>query len=255
MKRLISLLFAFALLNAACGSPSHPEAPLAHVAAAAAGDLNVELLTDTTLGTGLTPVYLKVTDAAGAAVTDATVTFEPLMVMSPTMSHSCPVLGAAAHTGGGIYRTQAVFQMAGSWTATVTVTRGAAAARTANFDALPVVNTGRAKTFASGMSKFVVSLAFVKGPLIGLNPVVVTVHETADMGMTFTPVNDATIAMDPQMPSMGHGSTGNVNPAHVADGWYEGTLSFTMTGTWETTLTLTRPGVDPFGTVVITTTF
>ena len=47
---------------------------------------------------------------------------------------------------------------------------------------------------------------------IGLNPVVVTLHESTDMGMTFTPVNDAAIALDPQMPSMGHGSPGSVNP-------------------------------------------
>ncbi len=259
MTRLAAALSALTLVLAACGSTTPPPPTgLASVATAAAGDLTVELLTDKALGTGLTPIYLKITTASGAAVTDATVTFEPLMTM-PTMSHTCPVMGAPALTADGLYATAAVFQMAsgamGTWSATVGVTRPAAATKTATFANLQVADTGLARTFENGTSKFVVSLSFQQGPAVGLNPVVVTLHETTDMGMTFAPVNDATVKLDPQMPSMGHGSVGSIDPLKVSDGRYEGKLSFSMAGTWVTTLTLSRPGIDPLGSVAITTTF
>jgi YtkA-like len=258
MTRLAAALSALTLSHAACGSTNPPATGPSSVAKAAAGDLTVELLTDKALGTGLTPIYLRVSTASGAAVTDATVTFEPLMTM-PTMSHSCPVMGAPTLTADGLYATAAVFQMAsgpmGDWSATVGVTRPAGALKVATFANLVVSDTGRAKTFTSGMSKFVVSLSFQPAPAVGLNPIVVTVHETTDMGMTFAPVNNATIKLDPQMPSMGHGSVGSVDPVKVSDGRYEGKLAFSMAGTWVTTLTLARPSVDPLGSVAITTTF
>jgi hypothetical protein len=42
------------------------------------------------------------------------------------------------------------------------------------------------------------------------------------------------------MPSMGHGSSGNVSPVHTADGIYTGKVNFSMTGDWQITLKLKR---------------
>ena len=41
-----------------------------------------------------------------------------------------------------------------------------------------------------------------------------------------------TVEIDPQMPSMNHGSPNNVNPTHIGDGHYKGVTNFTMTGWW-----------------------
>jgi hypothetical protein len=72
--------------------------------------------------------------------------------------------------------------------------------------------------------------------------------------MTFVPVNDATLVLDPEMPSMGHGSPDSVDPTLTASGRYEGSLSFSMTGLWETTVTVSEAGVV-LGAPVFTTNF
>ena len=42
------------------------------------------------------------------------------------------------------------------------------------------------------------------------------------------------------MPSMGHGSDGNVSPVHTENGVYAGKVNFNMTGDWQITLKLKR---------------
>lgn len=248
----LQLPLALALALAACGS-AQKKVSRTSVATAQAGDFAVEILTDEALEVGMTPVYLKVTDASGATVGDAAVTFAPMMATA-TMSHSAPVIAPPAFDGG-LYRCDVVFQMAGSWSAKVRVVRGGAAPAEASFPALAVAETGRARAFAAGMSEYVLSLNFEAPPRVGLNPVIVTLHETQDMGMTFAAVDDATLALDPQMPSMGHGSPGSVDPAPISLGRYRGQLSFSMPGTWETTVTVGRNGLPAPATVKIQTTF
>ena len=223
----------------------------------------VELLTDNALQTGLTPIYVKVTTNGGQAVTDATVTFVPLMSMSSGMQHSAPVLDQPAIAPDGLYHGSVVFQMASgamdSWSATVDVTQPGAAPVEAKFATLTVADSGRSQVFTytdpvSAMaSKYVSSLNFTASPKIGLNPIVFTLHQMQDM-MTFVPVNDATLALDPEMPSMGHGSPGSVPPILTAPGRYEGSLSFSMAGPWETTVTVTEAAAV-LGAPVFTTTF
>jgi hypothetical protein len=222
------------------------------VATAQTGDLSVELLTATQLETGRTPVYVRVKTAAGQTVTDATVAVTPVMSMAGGASHGAPVIGPPALAPDGTYRCDVVFQMAsgatGSWSARVSIARPGGAAVEATFPDLPVAETGRAKTFAytdpstSAVTRYVMSLGFEAAPVVGLNPVVVTLHRMQDM-MTFVPVEGAALALDPQMPSMGHGSPGNVNPTARAAGVYAGKLSFSMPGEWETTITATVAGV------------
>lgn len=247
---LLSLALGLAL--AACGS-SDKKASKTSIATTQAGDLTVEILADSALEVGLTSVYLKVTDASGATVVDATVTFMPMMTMT-TMSHGAPVIAPPA-LEGGLYRCDVVFQMAGSWSAKVGVARPAAAPVEASFPDLAVAETGRARSFTSGTSKYVFSMSFEAPPKVGLNPVLVTLHETRDMGMTFTPVDDATFVLDPQMPSMGHGSPGSVDPTPISLGRYRGQLSFSMPGAWETTVTVNRSGFPAPVSVEIQTTF
>jgi hypothetical protein len=50
------------------------------------------------------------------------------------------------------------------------------------------------------------------------------------------------------MVTMGHGSSGNVAPVHVANGEYRGRVSFSMAGAWRVTFELSRGGTS-LGTV------
>jgi hypothetical protein len=257
------------LVLAACGGMGNTpitDAALsakASLATAPAGDLTVELLTDTQLETGLTPVYLKITTAAGLPVTDAAVTFMPMMAMSNGMNHTCPMLGMPAVGSDGLYRVDVVFLMASGamdiWSATVTITQPGSGAVAASFPQLTVIESGRLQAFAytdpvtTVATKYFTSLNFVNPPKIGLNPIVFTVHFRQDM-MTFPSVDDAEIALDPEMPAMGHGSPGSVNPSLSAPGRYEGQLSFSMAGQWQTAVTIVRGGVT-VGAPMFATTF
>lgn len=254
MKR-IALSIAVALAVAGCVSEKKDAtAGKSSLGVVTQGDLTVELLTDTRLETGMTPIYVKVTKVTGQPVADATVAFVPLMTMTTdmgTMSHGAPVIGPPALGTDGLYHCDVVFQMpttaSGSWSATVGVTPPAPAPETSfAFPSLTVTESGRAARFSytdpvtSEVTKYVMSLNFEAAPQVGLNPIVVTLHDTRDNGMTFAPVDDAAFALDPQMPSMGHGSSGSVNPTIVSPGVYEGRLSFSMEGDWVTTVTVRR---------------
>jgi hypothetical protein len=262
MKRIASTL-ALVLAAAGCHSGA-PESATTKttVATATAGALTVELLTDGELRTGLTPVYLRVRSASGD-VTDAAVTFMPMMTMTGGMSHGAPMLSDPSLDAEGLYRCDVVFQMAsgmmGSWSATAEVTRPGSGPVVASFPSLAVADSGRARTFTwfdpdlTVTTKYVSSLDLEAAPKVGLNPVVVTLHRMQDM-MTFVSVDDAAITLDPQMPSMGHGSPGSVDPAFASSGLYRGQLSFSMAGDWETTVTFKRSGVT-IGAPKFTTTF
>jgi hypothetical protein len=249
------LAAALAALSAGgCGGTAEddPAAPLTVVATAPAGALTVDLLTRAPgLATGMTPVYLHVKTASGQTVADADVTFTPEMAMSGGPTHSAPVIGAPAPGADGRYRVDVVFQMAsslmGSWSAVASVTPPGGAAVEAAFPSLAVAESGRARTFShfdpdtSTTTKYVASLNLVAAPRVGLNPVVATLHRMQDM-MTFVPIEDAAMRLEPWMPSMAHGSPESVDPAHTMLGRYAGQLSFSMPGDWETTLTVSRGG-------------
>lgn len=187
-----------------------------------------------------------------------------LMAMSGGMEHSAPVIGSPALSDDEYYGCAVVFSMPsgtmGSWSVKASVQRPGAAAVEATFSNLTVADTGRAKSFTftdpttSATTKYLVSLNLKAAPKVGLNPVVVTFHRMQDM-MTFVPVDDATIALDPQMPSMGHGSPGSVNPTLTAPGRFEGQLSFSMAGDWQTTISLSKSTGESLGSVTIATTF
>ena len=248
VKKTVALLSSIAVLSlAACGGSTPAPAAKVSLGTAAAGSYTVELLADKELGTGANAIYAKVSvTATGAVVSNAALTIKPMMDMV-TMQHSCPVTGPFEYDATkALYDTGVVFQMAGTWTATVALTPSGGSPLTASYTGLVVTDTGSAKSFTvgSGMMavKYVLSMNFVSAPVVGLNPIAVGLYATTDMGMNFTPVDDASFVLDPQMPSMGHGSPGSVNPTLVADGVYSGKLSFSMPGAWETTVTVNRGG-------------
>jgi len=247
-----SLIFTTAFAMSCGTSGTQTALTKTSLATAPAGDVAVEMFTATQLETGLTPIYLKLADATGQSVTDATVTFLPLMHMSNGVTHTAPVFGPPALDSDGYYTCEAVFQMptsaSGYWDLKVGVERPGAAKTEAIFPSMNVADSGRAASFmytdpvTSATTKYLVSMNFETAQKVGLNPVIITVHKRQDM-MNFPPVDGLTITLDPQMPSMGHGSPGSINPTLVSDGRYSGKLSYSMTGPWETTVTIEKDGV------------
>jgi hypothetical protein len=264
----LSLSVALAGLVSACSSSSDPAPAKTSLGTQTAGGLTVELVADAPLSTGLNSLYASVKDAGGAVVADATVDWMPTMTMT-SMSHSAPMVGSTAFDAADkLYPCDVVFQMASSdmdhWTMDVAVTRPGAAPVTVAFP-LTVPDGGRTRSFTytdpgtSVATKYVVSFNLKSAAKVGSNPVAVTLHRSVNMGMMFAPVDDATFTIAPYMPSMSHGADGSVAPTPTSTpGVYEGQVSFSMAGDWETTLTVTRGGtlVSPTpSTLVFKTSF
>ena len=117
------------------------------------------------------------------------------------------------------------------------------------FEGFAVSESGARKdltiTSAMGPSTAIVTLNFAAAPAVGKNPFTVTVHQKADMmGMSWAALDDLVVTATPDMPSMGHGSTGNVEPVHVAALRYAGSVNITMLGTRGIVLTFARDGVE-----------
>jgi YtkA-like protein len=284
-RTALALAVAFLVL-AGCSSSNDPDpstTPALHgarqtsVASVTQDGLTVELFTDTQLETGLTPVWVSVKNAAGQPVTGATVALMPMMHMdatatTPAVEHSAPTFGCApmAAEGDGFHHCDVVFQMmtmSGTWRADLTINAGAApvtvsfpivvaacASATPGFVGCAAAFSYPSTAPVAEQTKYVASLNFLAPIKVGLNPVALTLHTRSTDMMSFPPVEGAVITLDPQMPSMGHGSPGSVNPTMTSPGLYEGQLSFSMDGDWVTTVTVAVNGAQ-IGTLTFKTTF
>lgn len=227
---------------------AEPAGPVT-VATGTDGELTVELQAKHGLLVGWNELRFVVTDGEGALVTGATLTQAPLMDMGDHM-HACPYT-QPVEDGDGVYVAELVpimgSGMMGSWSNTVTVTLGDAT-HTVVLEDLEVAESGLKKDLSVGDMPWIVTLTPMADPEVGTIPFVLTVHSMADM-MTFPPVDDLTLTVEPTMPSMGHGSNGNVDPVWVANGRYEGVMGFSMGGAWEVEIAVTR-GEEALGSVV-----
>jgi hypothetical protein len=151
------------------------------------------------------------------------------------MHHSCPVEqpSETAPDSSGLLRCAAVFTMpsATSWTLGVTL-------HDHEYDSIatlrlriPVVDGYGVRTARSANGTTYVFTLLASPWKVGMNDIRFAVHSTTD-GFSFTPVPDAQLTFEPSMPSMGHGSMGNVQPSHVGNGWFAGRVNYSMTGDW-----------------------
>ncbi len=114
----------------------------------------------------------------------------------------------------------------------------------------------RAMTYAVGLSRTAsggaLTVSFVDAtpapPAENLNTWLVKITDASG-----APVTDATIAVKPFMPDMGHGSsiTPEITPASAAGTYQVTLLDLFMPGIWTNTFTITRAS-DPAQTVVFT---
>src|SRR5690554_854834 len=198
-----------------------------------ANDLVVELFTKTeTIEIGYTKLYVRVKDFNGNAIDNANVTFMPMMDMG-NMEHSSPLEQPVFKTSSKLYEGMVVFTMhsgQGDWWLTVNVN---------GEDVVFPINVLDSKTgtkyvgsyTGTDSEKYVVTLVKPFNWKVGMNDFSVMVHKKETM-MSFPAIDNFTVAMDPQMTSMGHGSPNNISPTSAGDGYYNGKVNYTMTGDW-----------------------
>lgn len=69
-------------------------------------------------------------------------------------------------------------------------------------------------------------------PRLGLNTFKCMLHQTSD-NIAFNQIESAEMFVGTWMPTMGHGSSNNVNPAYIGNGVYSGKVNLVMSGQWE----------------------
>ncbi|MFZ5443778.1 MAG: FixH family protein [Myxococcota bacterium] len=230
---LAPLLLVAAL--AACG-PAPKELPPVR-ATGTADALTVELLAPDALHVGQNYVRYRVTQS-GAPVTRATLAQKPMMDMG-TMKHACPLQNPALEADAdGLFDGLLVFSMPtvdmGKWTLDLEVTRdGETTPVKVSLGELTIADSTLKQVVTRDGKKIVLTVGFAEKPHVGTNTIVVTAHSAKDMMMMeYVPVTDLAFTLTPEMPSMGHGSSGNLAPTLKDDQLYRGTVNFSMAGDW-----------------------
>lgn len=193
---------------------------------------------------GYNQIFVVLKDSVtNVELTDAHVNFEPMMDMG-TMMHSAPWEEAYWDETSKSFKGAITFIMpstAGSWTLKVMVHNHISGNEGEGSTPITVVEKAEPRLFsfvsATDGAKIFVALVGPTKPKVGLNDFEVVVYNKASM-MDFPAVDDLKIAIEPTMPSMGHGSPNNVNPTSIGEGHYKGVVNFTMTGYWEVALTI-----------------
>ena len=242
----LSLLTIF--FTTGCDKKDNTPTPTANYQKIAEGtadgtDLKVEIYSNSELTTGYNHIYVALFDAAGKRIEQGSIDFKPLMDMG-MMKHASPIENPTSDQAvDGYFPGAVVFTMPsgdmGSWTLGVQVQ---ANGKTGTFPAPVTIKepaVSRLKSFVSKTdgTRYYVAYLQPQQPKIGINDMEVAVYQMNTM-MDFPAVTNLTLALEPEMPTMGHGSPNNVNPTHTDNGHYKGKVNFTMTGLWYLHLTL-----------------
>ncbi|RYG54450.1 MAG: hypothetical protein EOO01_01525 [Chitinophagaceae bacterium] len=190
--------------------------------------------------TGYSKFFILLSDSAtGSVVKNAQVELSPMMDMG-SMMHSTPFENPSSATAvNSLFPCSVVFIMpstGGSWSVDVTVTNPANGHTGTFSTSLTVTDPveSRLKSFTSlhDGQKFFVALIEPSAPKVGINDFEIAIYKRASM-MSFPADSSLSVAITPEMPTMGHGSPNNINPAHLGNGHYKGKVNFTMTGYWK----------------------
>lgn len=202
------------------------------------GDYTFDLLSEgTELEEGHNVFYIRATDNSGNSI--ANYISVNLMMDMGMMMHSTPFMTEVVTMNDKEYiKVDATFIMAsagGTWFLTLK-------SETMNIDEridYTVTATGNVKRFTFDEKSYFVTLRSLDSPKVGMNDFIVSIHTRESM-MIHPAVTDLTTEVEMLMPSMGHGSDGNVSPVHTENGVYAGKVNFNMTGDWQITLKLKR---------------
>lgn len=254
LRQLLIALLGSMLLILGCEDDNTDDAVTDDLILIGTGEdkgLTLDFYAQQDLKVGLNKLYFELKNASESLVSEATITQKPIMYME-SMRHSCPVTGPDAQANeDGLFTSEVVFIMAsgmmGQWDDTVRVTNEDQV-HTFVFESLEVRETNMKKNLVfedvdSNRVIYIVTLNGLEDPEVGVNDITVTVHQKVSM-MSFPEVPGLSITLDPQMPDMGHGSNGNIDPVYTASGKYEGAVAFSMTGYWTLDIGFELDGVD-----------
>lgn len=262
MKRFIifisGILLMGILLVSCKDDPQDNPDPVTYLKIAEAQSANssytVEMCAHDSLFVGYNKLYFRLLNKNdGSVVTNASLNLRPIMDMG-TFKHACPLENPpGTANSNGYFEGAILFSMPGtdSWSVDVDIVAGSVT-DSVHFPLGKVVGTTPARKIvvidsletAPGVwkiTKYPMSLVLQDSWKVGLNTFEFTIHKMENM-MSFPAVTDMIVEIEPEMPSMGHGSTNNVNPVHTSNGHYAGTVNFTMTGDWRVHLKLSRDG-------------
>lgn len=210
----------------------------------------VTLLSDDTLFHGYNRLYFEVVKSSDQQkITNASIDLYPEMDMI-TMKHSAPTENPAEMANDNdLFEGAVVFIMPDTddmkWRLKVEVHAGGMADSV--WLTIPKVKSLKEPKIlnfisaADSTTKYFVSLVEPVEPKVGINDFELAVHYKKTM-MSFPADDGVTVTIDPQMPSMDHGSPNNVNPVLDQNGHYKGKVNFTMTGWWRVYIDLEKDG-------------
>jgi len=241
--RTFLMSVAFCSLQSCADDTIEPELTdnLVMIAEGYAAAAKVEVYAEQELHAGYNQVFLALYDSVSEKnITDANVSFYPLMQMSET-SHSCPVENPDPHAidkffQGGILFTMPSGEM-GKWTLEVNVhNHQNGVSGKALFDIEVLSTTLPSVISFMGLNgvKYILACKFPEKIRVGVNPFeLIAFRKEAN---EFYPADNLVLKLNPEMPSMDHGSPNNEDPVHTANGHYAGKVNFTMTGQWRLNL-------------------
>ncbi len=96
---------------------------------------------------------------------------------------------------------------------------------------------------AEDESKLVLTVVSPQEAGIGLQAIEILAVKQKNP-LEWTPVDDLTLEIIPEMPTMGHGSPNNENPTLIGNGHYQGKVNFTMIGPWTVKVRASRGGIE-----------
>ena len=209
----------------------------------------VVLYAKDTLFEGYNQIYISVKNSATMnQVKDATIGLKPLMDMID-MVHAAPFENPVnVANEDGLFEAAVVFIMPSTdmmgWTLDVNVkTEEKDETAVLEIPLVRILDEPRKFNVISPLdeTKYFVSLVEPMNAEVGINDCEFTVHYKESM-MSFPPAEDLTIEIEPEMPSMDHGSPNNEHPVHTTNGHYVGKVNFTMTGWWRIHMVIKKDG-------------
>lgn len=209
------------------------------------GAIKVNLYSTDSLYSRYTNFFVEVRDSASnTVIEDAHIELMPMMDMT-TMMHSAPFENPSSTDAvNGLFPCAVVFQMPGDmgWTLNIHVHEHVNGGEGEVTFPLMVKNPDPTRTrvvtpLNDPMSRLIISYVQPMDPKVGINDFEITLHSRETM-MSFPGIENYTVEIEPEMPSMGHGSPNNVNPTDAGNGHYNGKVNFTMTGLWRINLNI-----------------